>query len=73
MKALSVSTMTVGAATGAFAFDKRAGQRFAERTEATDEFAAQLQVRFAGGFYMTLIIVSEEDEVKPHEDFVNAK
>ena len=59
VKALSVSAMAVGPATGAFAFDKRAGQHFAERAEAADEFAAQFQVGFAGHFHMTLILVSE--------------
>src|ERR1700686_5411690 len=59
VKALAVGAMAVGPAAGAFAFDKRAGQHFAERTEAADKFAAQLQIGFAGRFYMTLIIVSE--------------
>jgi len=44
--------MTVGLAAGASAFDKRAGQHFAESTEAADEFAAQFQVGFAGRFHM---------------------
>jgi hypothetical protein len=56
--------MTVGPAAGTFAFDKRAGQHFAERTEAADEFAAQFQVGLAGRFYMTLILVSEQRKVK---------
>src|SRR6266481_8540760 len=56
--------MAVGPTAGAFAFDKRAGQHFAERTEAADEFAAQFQVGLAGRFHMTLMLVSEPDEVK---------
>ena len=59
VKVLAVGAMAVGPAAGAFAFDKRAGQHFAERTEAADEFAAQFQVGIAGWFHMTLIIVSE--------------
>src|SRR5438552_7438432 len=47
MQAFAVGTMTVGPAAGASAFDKRAGQHFAESTEAADEFAAQFQVGFA--------------------------
>ncbi len=43
--------MTGGLATGPLAFDKRAGQHFAEQTKAADEFAAQFQVRFAGWFH----------------------
>src|SRR5258708_30033176 len=69
MKAFSVSAMAVGTTTGAFAFDKRAGQHFAERAEAADEFAAQFQVGFAGRFHMTLIIVSEIREVKSPQRF----
>jgi hypothetical protein len=68
VQALSASTMTVGPSTGAFAFDKRAGQHFAERTQAVDEFATQFQIGCAGRFYdtvsMTLMIVSELNEVK---------
>src|ERR1039457_4565312 len=56
--------MAVGPAAGAFAFNKRAGQHFAERTEAANEPATQFQVGFAGRLHMTLIIVSEVDEVK---------
>jgi hypothetical protein len=40
--------MTAGAAAGALAFDKRAGQHFAESPEAADELAAQFQVGFVG-------------------------
>jgi hypothetical protein len=36
MQAFAVGTMTVGPAAGALAFDKRAGQHFAEGTEAAD-------------------------------------
>src|SRR5438034_9913891 len=64
VQAFAVGAMTVGLAAGASAFDKRAGQHFAESTEAADEFAAQFQVGFAGRFHMTLIIVSEKLEVK---------
>jgi hypothetical protein len=46
------------------AFDKRAGQHFAEQTEAADEFAAQFQVGLSGCFHMTLIIVSVRHKVK---------
>src|SRR5664279_1651923 len=56
--------MAVGPAAGAFAFNKRAGQHFAERTEAANEPATQFQVGFAGRLHMTPIIVSEVDEVK---------
>jgi hypothetical protein len=48
VQAFAVGAMAVGAATGAGAFDKRAGQHFAESTEAADEFAAQFQVGFGG-------------------------
>ena len=64
VKALAVGAMTVGPAAGPFAFHKRAGQHFAERAEATDEFAAQFQVGYAERFNMTLILVSELEEVK---------
>ena len=59
VQALAVSAMTVGSAAGTLAFDKRAGQHFAERTEAANELAAQRQVGLAGRFHMTLILVSE--------------
>ena len=36
----TVGAMTVGLAAGTFAFDKRAGQHFAESSEAADELAA---------------------------------
>src|SRR5258708_250417 len=48
VQAFAVGAMTVGLAAGASAFDKRAGQHFAESAEAADEFAAQFQVGFAG-------------------------
>jgi len=48
VQVFAVGTMTVGPAAGTFAFDKRAGQHFAEITEAADEFAAQFQVGFDG-------------------------
>jgi hypothetical protein len=51
--------MTVGPATGAEAFDKGAGQHFAQSPEAAHKLAAQLQIGFRGWFHMTLIIVSE--------------
>jgi hypothetical protein len=41
VKAFAVGAMTAGSAAGAGAFDKRAGQHFAESPEAADEFAAQ--------------------------------
>jgi hypothetical protein len=49
---------TDGLATGPLAFDKRAGQHFAEQTEAADEFAAQFQVGIVGWFHMTPMMVS---------------
>jgi hypothetical protein len=64
METLAVGAMTSGAAAGAFAFDKRAREHFAESTETADEIAAQFQVGFAGRFHMTLIIVSEMRKVK---------
>src|SRR5260370_20457873 len=64
VKVVAVGAAAVGPAAGAFAFDKGAGQHFAERTEAADQFAAQFQIGFAGLFHMTLIIVSEQEEVK---------
>ena len=60
MQVLAVGAMTVGPAAGTFAFDKGAGQHFTERTEPTDEFAAQFQVRVGRRFHMTLILVSEK-------------
>ena len=54
MQTFAVGTMTAGPAAGARAFDKRAGQHFAESIEAADEFAAQSQVGFARCFQMTL-------------------
>ena len=47
VQAFAVGAMAAGPAAGASAFDKRAGQHFAESTEAADEFAAQFQVGFA--------------------------
>jgi hypothetical protein len=64
VQAFAVGAMTGGLATGPLAFDKRAGQHFAEQTEAADEFAAQFQVGFAGQFNMTDTIVSEMQEIK---------
>ena len=69
VKALAVGATTVGAAAGAIAFDKRAGEHFAERTEAADEFAAQFQVGIAWRPHMTLIIVSERSKVKHQRIF----
>src|SRR5204862_7943084 len=60
MQVLAVGAMTVGPAAGTFAFDKGAGQHFTERTEPTDELAAQFQVRVGRRFHMTLILVSEK-------------
>src|SRR6266446_9762518 len=65
VKVVAVGAVAVGAAAGAFAFDKGAGQHFAERTETANESAAEFQVGVGGRFYMTLIIVSERDQVKP--------
>jgi hypothetical protein len=48
VQAFAVRTMTTGSAAGALAFDKRAGQHFAESPEAADELAAQFQVGFVG-------------------------
>src|SRR5260370_33010963 len=56
--------MAGGPATGPFAFNKRAGEHFAEQTEAADEFAAQFQVGLTGCFHMTLTIVSVTHKVK---------
>ena len=64
VQAFAVGAMSGGLATGPLAFDKRAGQHFAEQTEAADEFAAQFQVGFAGWFHMTGMIVSEMQEIK---------
>jgi hypothetical protein len=64
VQAFAVGTMTGGLATGPLAFDKRAGQHFAEQTEAADEFAAQFQIRFAGWFHMTVMVVSEVQQIK---------
>ncbi|MGA7924430.1 MAG: hypothetical protein WCA20_00365 [Candidatus Sulfotelmatobacter sp.] len=44
VQVFAVGAMTGGFAAGTLAFDKRAGQHFAESPEAADEFAAQFQV-----------------------------
>ena len=72
MQVLAVGAMTVGPAAGAFAFDKGAGQHFAERTEPADEFAAQFQVRVGRQFHMTLILVSEKKKSSPAKICKNA-
>src|SRR5437016_11983208 len=59
MQVLAVGATTVGVAAGALAFDKGAGQHFAKRTKAADEFAAEFQAGIGGRFHMTLILVSE--------------
>jgi hypothetical protein len=64
VQAIAVGATTVGPATGAFALDKRSGQHFAQSTEATDEFAAQFQVGFAGRSHMTLVLASDLQKVK---------
>src|SRR5258708_1558075 len=69
MKLLAVGARAVGLAAGAFPFDKGAGQHFAEGAEAADEFAAEFQAGIGGGFHMTLILVSETSQVKPHRRF----
>src|SRR2546425_3432684 len=69
MQVLAVGAMTVGVAAGAFALDKGAGQHFAERTKAADESAAQFQVGIGRRFHMTLILVSEWDQVKGYRRF----
>jgi len=40
VKVLAVGAMAVGPTAGAFAFDKRAGQHFAERTKTRNRFAS---------------------------------
>ena len=47
VKVLAVGAMAVGPTAGALAFDKRAGQHFAERTKTPDESASQFQVGVA--------------------------
>src|SRR5437016_6910439 len=69
MEVLAVGAMTVGLAAGALPFDKRAGQHLAEGAKTANEFAAQLQIGIGGCFHMTLIIVSESDQVKPPRRF----
>ena len=69
MKELSVGAATSGTAAGAFALDERAGKHFAERTEASDEIAAEFKIGIAGRFHMTLILVSESDKVKGPKRF----
>jgi len=64
VQVFAVGAMTGGLAAGTLAFDKRAGQHFAKSPEAADEFAAQFQVGFVGGFHMTCIVVSEMHKVK---------
>jgi hypothetical protein len=66
VQAIAVGATTVGPATGAFALDKRSGQHFAQSTEATDEFAAQFQVGFAGAIaYDTSISVRITESETP--------
>jgi hypothetical protein len=69
VKVLAVGAMAVGPTAGALAFDKRAGQHFAERTKTPDESASQFQVGVAEWFHMTLIIVSGTSKVKPPKRF----
>jgi hypothetical protein len=66
VETLAVGAMTRGATAGAFAFDKRARQHFAESTETADESAAQFQVGVGGLFNLTVIIVSEIRRIKHH-------
>jgi hypothetical protein len=66
VETLAVGAMTRGATAGAFAFDKRARQHFAEITETADESAAQFQVGVGGLFKLTVIIVSEIRKIKHH-------
>src|SRR5258708_5385090 len=51
MKVLAVGAMTGGLAAGAFTFDKRAGQHFAESTKTANELAAQFQVGVGRRFH----------------------
>ena len=69
MKVLAVGAMTVGLSTSALALDKGAGQHFAERTQTANEFAAEFQVGVGGRFHMTLILVSENGQVKRYRRF----
>src|ERR1035437_2724395 len=69
MQVLAVGAMAIGPATRTFAFDKGAREHLAERTEAADEPAARFQLRVAGHFYLTLIIVSEQAQVKDYLRF----
>jgi hypothetical protein len=64
VQAFAGGAITGGPATGPLAFDKRAGQHFAEQTEAADEFAAQFQVGIVGCFPVTLTKVSKIREIK---------
>ena len=49
MELLSISAMAGGTPAGPLAFDEGTGQHFAERSEPTDEFAAQIEVGFMAG------------------------
>jgi hypothetical protein len=71
VQALAVGTVAVGPAAGAFAFDEGTGEHFAEGAEAAYEASAGLEVGVAWHLYMTLIIVSEQGQVK--DDLKNAR
>jgi hypothetical protein len=69
MKVLAVGATAVGLAARTLAFGKGAGQHFAERTEAADEFAAQFEVGIGGRVQLTLISMSEKTKVRPGRKF----
>src|SRR5436305_10861825 len=56
--------MAVGAAAAALTFHKRTGKHFPKGAEAANEPAASLKVGVGGQAHLTLIIVSEIDQVK---------
>ena len=63
MEQLAIGAAAVGLAALTAAFDKRTGQHLTQRAQSTDEPAAQAE--FGVGWHLTLILVSDQAQVKP--------
>ena len=63
MELLAIGAAAVGLAALPAAFDKRAGQHLTQRAQSTNESAAQVEFRV--GCHLPLILMSDQEEVKP--------
>jgi hypothetical protein len=69
MQLLAVRTATIRLATLALAFDERAGEHFAKRSQAAHQSAAEMEVAIEGHRCLPFIVVADETAVKTRERF----